>query len=158
MSDAVDVIALEEGLGQRIAVLRRYRRMLELQRDRLQEYLALIDTREQAVRAGDVDSLERYAQAEQGVVKGIMAVQRCIEPLAELYRQAAPEGSPDIDELHGRLEALRGRILERNAESVGLLKDQMDRLKAEIGSLRVPAARRSVYAGTPEPQLLNVVG
>jgi hypothetical protein len=158
MSDAVDVIALEEGLGQRIAVLRRYRRMLELQRERLQEYLSLIDTREQAVRTGDVESLERYAQAEQGVVKGIMAVQRCIEPLAELYRQAAPEGSPDIDDLQGRLEALRGRILERNAESVGLLKEQMDRLKAEIGSLRVPSSRRSVYAGNPEPQLLNVVG
>ena len=104
MSDAVDVFALEEELDQRIAVLRRYRRMLELQRERLQEYLALIDTREQAVRAGDVDSLEQYTQAEQGVIKGIMAVQRCLDPLADLYRQAAPEGSPDIDELHVRLK------------------------------------------------------
>lgn len=158
MGDAVDFMALEDGLDQRIAVLRRYRRMLELQRERLQDYLALIDTRERAVRAGDVDSLEQYTQAEQGVIKGIMAVQRCLEPLADMYRQAAPEGSPDIDELHERLEGLRRKILARNEESLGLLKGQMDQIRTEITGLRVPGAKRSVYAAVAEPQLLNVLG
>ena len=158
MSDAVDIFAVEESLDQRIAVLRRYRRMLELQRERLQDYLVLIDTRENAVKAGDVDSLEQYTQAEQGVIKGIMAVQRCLEPLADLYRQAAPEGSPDIDELHVRLEGLRQKIIDRNEESMGLLKGQMDQLRLEINTIRVPRTMRSVYAQAAAPQLLNVMG
>ena len=158
MSDAVDIFALDEALDQRIAILRRYRRMLELQRERLQDYLSLIDTREEAVRNGDVDRLGAYAQSEQDVVKGIMAVQKCLEPLAALYRKAAPEGSPDIDELHGRLEHLRGTILARNEESMGLLKGHMEQLRQEIKSLKLPQDRRSVYAAAAEPQLLNVVG
>ena len=68
MSTAVDMVAREADLDQRIAILRRYRRMLELQRSHLQEYLALIDTRETAVRTGDVDKLENYTQLEQGVI------------------------------------------------------------------------------------------
>ncbi len=158
MSDAVNIFQIEEELDQRIAVLRRYRRMLELQRDRLQDYLSLIDNREQAVQAGDVDRLAEYTQAEQGVVKGIMAIQKCLEPLAEMYRRAAPEGSPDIDELQGRLEGLRHRILARNEESMGMLKGQMDQLRHEITSLRIPRHAKSVFARSTEPQLLNVVG
>jgi len=158
MADVLDLYEFDEQLTKRITVLRRYRRMLELQRDRLQGYLHLIDQREDAIHLGDVNRLETYTQQEQQVLKGVMAVQRCLEPLAVMYRDAEPEGSPDIDELHDRLEALRLKILARNAESRSVLKMHMENLRQEISHLKIPRAPVAVFANAAMPQLVNVVG
>jgi len=139
MADFSDTLVMDEALSQRIAVLRRYRQMLELQRSRLQDYLDLLDTREAAVRRDDFDGLEAYTFLEAQVIKGIMDAQQCLEPLAVMYRQMVPEGSQDIDELQTRLESLRQKVLIRNEESRALLKRQMASLKSEIPSL---SARR----------------
>lgn len=158
MGDYGDSLVLDGEVAQRVAVLRRYRELLELQRGRLQDYLELLDTREAAVKRGDFDGLEQYTQMEQRVIKGIMEAQRCVEPLAELYRAAVPEGSRDIDELRQRLEGLRQKVLARNEEGRRLLQGHMAVLRAEIDSLRLPPDTRSVYARPAAPSLVDIEG
>ena len=149
---------LDAELSERIAVLRRYRRMLELQRSRLQDYLDLLDTREASVKRGDFDGLETYTLLEQQVIKGIMDVQACIEPLADMYIRMMPEGSQDIEELKSRLESLRQKVLIRNAEGRAILKQHMSKLKTEIDGLRIPQSTASVYVRSAVPQMVDLKG
>lgn len=157
MGASLDIPQAERDLDERIAVLRRYRRMLEMQRERLQDYLVLLDTREIAVKEGNYLALEEYTVKEQHVIKGILAVQKCLKPLAEMYQKALPEGSRDIDELTSRLENLRQKVLVRNEESRALLKSHALNLKTELDSLKIPRSTKSVFAQNPEPRLIDVM-
>ena len=158
MSAAVDVIAMERELDERIALLRRYRRMLELQRQRLQAYMELLDTREKVIASGDYSGLEEYTAREQQVVKGIIAVQQCIEPLAVMYKNAMPEGSQDVDELRERLEHLRLKVLDRNQESREILKHHLEELRTQIADLNIPKMPNSPYANSEPPRMIDIQG
>lgn len=157
MGPALDIPVLERELDQRIAILRRYRKMLELQRQRFQDYLTLLDVREQAVKESAYEKLEDYAVQEQQVIKGILAVQKCIKPLAELYKKVVPEGAPEIDELSRRLKSLHKKVLARNEESRDILKVQADLLKAELNKIQTKGKRSSLY-NVPEPRILDIQG
>lgn len=158
MGDFAGALNLDAELSERIAVLRRYRQMLELQRSRLQDYLNLLDTREAALKRSDFDGLETYTLLEQQVIKGIMDVQHCIDPLADMYIRLIPEGSQDIDELQLRLENLRQKVMLRNAEGRAILKQHMSALKTEIDSLRIPYNASSVYVRAAAPQMVDIKG
>lgn len=158
MSTAYDVITLDRELDERIALLRRYRRMLELQRERLQVYMELLDTREAAVKAGDYSGLEEYTAREQQVVKGIVSVQQCIEPLAIMYKSAVPEGSPDVEELRDRLEHLRQKVLERNEESRAILKTHAEELRTQIAGLSFPPRPKSPFSGSEGARMIDIQG
>lgn len=157
MDTGVDIREKEQELDQRIALLRRYRRMMELQRERFQDYLDLLDTREAAIRSNSYESLEDYAVREQQVVKGIMSVQDCLQPLAEMYVRIFPEGSPDIDELVTRLDSLKHKVLARNAESLAFLKAQARKLKDELASVKQKTGPLPVF-GAEKPVLVDIQG
>jgi len=146
-----------ESLDQRIAVLQRYRRMLELQRDRLGQYLQVIDARELAVASGDFDGLEEYSCQEQEAVRGLLAVQDCLAPLQKMYQSLIPGGAPEIADLEQRLERLRQEILKRNAESRNLLRAHADALKLELGKIRAVQAPAAVFSQAASSKLLNVM-
>lgn len=148
MSGAVP--GTEAELDRTIAILRRYRKLMESQRQGLQEYLGLLDARDRAVAEGRLEFLEEYARREQQVIQGIVSLQKCLEPLAEMYVRAVPGGSPDMDELAEGLERLRCKALARNGESLTMLRGHADRLRKELDGLRA----RRVPAGSPVASLM----
>lgn len=156
MADSFDYGAAMEDLDQRVAVLRRYRRMLDLQKERLSSYLEVVDSREAALNSGAFEDFETYTVLEQEAVKGIQTVQRCLEPLKQLYLELHPEGSPDIAQLEDRLERLRLEVLRRNEQSRSALKTYAATLRTEITKLRARQAPVSIFAGAGGGSLIDV--
>ena len=71
----------QEELSQRVAVLRRFRELLQRQRDKFSQYLQLLEHQKGDIESGDVDALVSHVELEQGIVSEIFAVQKVIDPL-----------------------------------------------------------------------------
>ena len=156
MADTFDYGRAMEEIDQRVAVLRRYRSMLDLQKEKLSSYLHVVDSREAALAQGTFDDFETYTVLEQEAVKGIQTVQRCLAPLKLLYLELHPEGSPDIASMEDRLERLRQEVLRRNEESRMALKTYAASLKLEISKLRSTTVPQSLFASTRSGSLIDV--
>lgn len=150
----------QEELSQRVAVLRRFRELLQRQRDKFSQYLQLLEHQKGDIESGDVDALVSHVELEQGIVSEIFAVQKVIDPLETMYRAAYKGSEPEgIGELRGTLDMLREEVTTRNAENRALLKQRMEMLRHEVMSVNNPyARRRSVYAAAPEPTTLDIKG
>ncbi len=149
-----------EELDQRVAVLRRFRELLVRQRDKFNDYMALLERQRSDIEKGDVDALVTHVEVEQGIVSEIFAVQKVIEPLEDMYRAAYAGTEPEgVAELKSTLSTLKDEVVTRNAENRALLKQRMDMLRHEIMTVSNPyAKRRSVYSSAAEPSALDIKG
>ena len=147
-------------LEERKALLRRFRELLQKQRDKFHTYLEVLDHQKADIETGDVDALVAHVEIEQGIVGEIFAFQKVIEPLEDLYRAAYPSASEDdIPALKSTLEDLKTEVVERNTENRKLLKQRMEMLRHEIMSVNNPySKRKSIYADAGEASLLDLKG
>lgn len=150
----------KEELNQRVLVLKRFRELLVRQRNKFNDYMALVERQRSDIQNGDVDALVRHVEVEQGIVADIFAVQKVIDPLEDMYRAAYSGAEPDgIAELRSTLDELKDEIVVRNAQNRALLKQRMDMLRHEIMSINNPyAKRKSVYTSSAEPTALDIEG
>ncbi len=150
----------KEELGERVAVLKRFRELLVRQRDKFSDYMSVLDHQRSDIEKGDVDALVAHVDLEQGIVSEIFSVQKVIEPLEDMYRAVYSGVEPDgVAELRSTLAELKDEVVVRNAENRALLKQRMDMLRHEIMSVNNPyAKRKSVYASAAEPTALDIKG
>lgn len=150
----------QEALEERKALLRRFRELLQKQRDKFQNYLQVLEHQKTDIESGDVDALVAHVEMEQGIVGEIYAFQKVIDPMEDLYRAAYPSAAEDdIPALKSTLSDLREEVARRNADNRKILKQRMEMLRSEIMSVNNPyAKRRSVYADSGEASLLDLKG
>jgi len=152
------------GLAGRVAVLKRFRRLLLQQRDRFNGYADLLERQEAAIASGSGDSILAHAELESRIVEDIFAIQRVIDPLEEMYRAVARPGSGDdgIPELKVSLDRMRDHVREHSEKNRRLLSRRMDGLRAELDVLKdnpfLRSARRQGYSGGVTASLLDMEG
>lgn len=146
----------EDEIRQRVNLLKRFRGMLEIQRDRFRDYLNVLEVQEHAIVEGDAEALELQASMEQQIVREILSVQKVIKPLEGMYGRMYPGKKPEITRLQSSLQHLQSQVLERNRLNREMLAKQRDELKEKIQSLRLPKGRKSVYAGNRTPSMVDL--
>jgi hypothetical protein len=154
-----------EELRRRRGTLERLGEMLRTQRDRLQDYLALLDNQQAAILRSDTGVLLSYVELEESMVKDILNLQKVIEPLERLRRDLAGFGVPaeaetELGALKAAVERLGKEAAANAARNRGLLAGRMAEISAEIKSLRgnPHAARRSIYAEDNAPRMIDIEG
>lgn len=150
----------DAALEERKALLRRFRELLQKQREKFNHYLDVLDHEKADIETGDVDALVAHVEMEQGIVSEIYSFQKVIDPMEDLYRAVYPSAAEDdIPALKSTLEDLRSEVVTRNADNRKLLKQRMEMLRGEIMSVNNPyAKRRSVYADSGNASLLDIKG
>lgn len=147
-------------LNQRVSVLKRFRELLVRQRDKFRSYLDVLERQKSDIETGEVDDLVAHVEAEQSIVAEIFAVQKVIDPLEDMYREAYKGAQPDgVDELKSTLAQLKDEVVAKNAENRALLKQRMEMLRHQIMQINNPyAKKKSVYAEPAEPRNLDIRG
>jgi Ca2+-binding EF-hand superfamily protein len=152
-----------EELTQRVAVLKRFRELLQAQRDRFREYLNVLDKQQGLIERGDTEALLAHVELEEHILRDIFNIQKVILPLEDLYHTLTDQGSSADEEtvsLKAALEGLRREAAARSERNRELLSGRMAEIRQEIKSLRGNpyAARRSIYADTLSPSLIDIQG
>lgn len=135
-------------VDERVAILKRFRQLLEEQRTKFREYLGILERQEAVIGSGDVDSIVRHTEVEQSIVSEIHTIQKVINPLEDMYREINPTADDsEIPRLQTDLARLKEDVLAQNEKNRELLKSHMTLLRKKVVSLRNPYANReSVYA------------
>ena len=144
----------QQELDERIAILRRFRTLLEQQRTKFQEYLHVLELQERTISEADAVALLAHTQLETQIVEGIGSLQKVIVPMQRLYTASRastynPAEAVPIEKLQQDLSHLQSQVLAQNARNRSLLKTQMAGVQEQLSLMQVNnpyRARQSVYA------------
>jgi hypothetical protein len=157
----------QKELGQRVAVLKRFKELLKAQRDRFSAYLDSLDRQKDVIVQGTADDLLRHVELEEKILADIFSIQKVIDPLEKMYYAAGNfpgatgAKTPAVDEvsdLRSALEGLKSEAVVRSERNKELLSRRMTEIRSEIKSLRSnPYARRG-QASSVAPTQIDIRG
>ena len=145
-----------ETIEHNVAVLRRLREMLARQREKLGEYLRLLECQGDSIEKGDTARLLEQVSMEKSLIADVFTLKKVIEPLESLYEACYPAGSEStVPRLQQALETMGTEIMVRNARNRQRLRQRMEEIRGEITSLR--AWPRAASTFTPAaPSLIDI--
>ena len=147
----------QEELNERVAILRRFKSLLEEQRGKFREYLTVLEKQQDSITSENPESLLAHTELEQQVVKNIANLQKVIVPMSKMYKANAGNDA-SIQKIQNELSDLQDKVLKQNAINRDLLKVHIEQLRAQIAGFKNPyKANRSVYANLQTPTVATMV-
>ena len=163
-------------LSQRVAVIKRFKELLQAQRDRFQAYLNALDKQLDVIQTGSTDDLLRHVELEEKIVEDIFSIQKVIDPLEKMYQSAReeipagitlPSGSKadktqsaeeEVSGLKEALDGLKAEAVIRSERNRELLAKRMAELRSEIKTLKRNVYAKRRFDNTPPPSLVDLKG
>lgn len=137
-------------IDERTAILRRFRSLLEQQREKFREYLRVLESQSKVIENEDTDSLLAHTELEQQIASHIISLQKVIKPMELMYQERVQSGdadAEDIPHLQADLNNLQQQVLERNQANRNLLKVHIGQIKERLSTVTNPYRHsKSVYA------------
>lgn len=137
----------------RVAVLRRFRSLLEQQRAKFQEYLLVLEKQQEGIENENTEAIARHTELEQQIVSNITTLQRVIKPMEALYVSHGAfltdglEDEQEIPKLKTDLDKLQKQVLAMNEKNRILLSARMSQVRTRMENFRNPyRTNRSIYA------------
>ena len=145
-------------LSRRVAVIKRFKALLQAQRDRFQVYLDTLDRQKDTIQTGSADDLLRHVELEEHIVADIFSIQKVIDPLEKMYHPVSDQ-EDEVAGLKNALESLKAEAVVRSQQNRDLLSKRMAEIRSEIKSLRSnPYNRRRSGFDTPQPTQVDIRG
>lgn len=141
----------QEELDERVALLKKFRNLLEQQRSKFQEYLTVLEKQQESITSENPESLLAHTELEQQVVKNIANLQKVIVPMSKMYQSAGlplnSEENNSIDEIQDELSSLQDKVLKQNQINRDLLRVHISQIQTQIQNFKNPYKyQKSVYA------------
>ena len=141
----------QEELNERVALLKKFRGLLEQQRAKFQEYLNVLEKQQDSISTENPDALLAHTELEQQIVKNLTNLQKVIVPMSKMYNAVSPVSKESDDiaiaKLQNDLSDLQDKVLKQNEINRDLLRVHIDHLKGQINNFKNPYRNlSSVYA------------
>ena len=141
----------QQELEERVALLRKFRGLLEQQRNKFQEYLTVLEKQQNSITSENPETLIAHTELEQQVVKNIANLQKVIIPMAKMYKASVPMAHTDeelsINKIQNELNDLQSKVLKQNEINRDQLRGHIESIRAQIQNVKNPYKNaRSVYA------------
>ena len=153
----------QEELNERVALLRRFRSLLEEQRGKFREYLTVLEKQQDSITSENPENLLAHTELEQQVVKSIASLQKVIVPMSKMYSSKTANISPEAEEaeikkIQNDLSDLQDKVLKQNAINRDLLRVHIEQLRSQIANFKNPYKNnRSVYANVQQHAVATMV-
>ncbi|MDR2304306.1 MAG: flagellar biosynthesis protein FlgN [Treponema sp.] len=159
-----------EELSRRIIVVKRFRALLQEQRDHFRSYLEVLDRQKDVIEKGSTESLLNHVELEEKIVADIFAIQKVIDPLEKMYQAVVSDynrtetfhtqENTGVPALKAALESLKTEAAVRSGENRELLSKRMEEIRDEIKILRGNPylQKRPVYGSIDTASLIDIRG
>ncbi len=147
----------QEQIEERVAILKRFKELLQQQRNKFQEYLNVLEKQHTKIQMDDTDAVMAHAELETQIVANLSSLQKVIAPMQDMYNAVvAGPGIPDTEEnsvlkMQKSLAELQHKVLRQNEKNRSLLKLHMEQIKGQLSTMQAMNPYRgksSVYADT----------
>ena len=133
-------------IDQRVAVLKRFKALLQEQRKKFSDYLVVLETQERSINEENIDALVHHTELEQSIIGDIFTIQKVIDPIEEMYRLGMPDkDDTEVVRLKSDLNKLQSQVIDQNQKNRELLQSRMADLRQEMISIK-PDSRYSKQA------------
>ena len=152
----------DKELEERVAIVRRFKSLLEQQRQKFKEYLNVLELQEGKIEEEDVYAIRSHEELGNQIVKNISELQRVIVPMQQLYtstRAASynPKEAVPIEQIQSELEQLQRKVLTQNERNRELLNVHLADVRRRLSSLQNPyKSLQSIYAEKSPSTLINI--
>jgi len=145
----------QEQLDERIAILKRFKTLLQQQRNKFQEYLNVLEHQQSKIELDDGDALVAHAELETQIVANIASLQKVIVPMQDMYNAVAVgPGIPvtegmSVEKMQSDLADLQKKVLVQNEKNRNLLKAHIAQIKSQLTTMNTMnpyRGRSSIYA------------
>lgn len=139
-----------EELEERVALLKKFRSLLEQQRNKFNEYLTVLEKQQDSITDENPENLLAHTELEQEVVKNLANLQKVIVPMRKMYQDAniaQNQETESIEKIQNELSILQDKVLKQNEINRDLLRVHLEQIKTQIQNFKNPYKNtRSVYA------------
>ena len=140
-------------IDERVAILKRFRTLLEEQRNKFREYLLVLEKQENKISEEDGDAVVAHADLETNILKNIAGLQKVILPMQAMYNtvvnQVSAEENASVLKVQKDLAAIQQKVLAQNEKNQALLRAHINQIRAQLTALTENnpyRGRRSIYA------------
>ncbi len=148
---------MEENLSQeefleRVAILKRFRTLLEQQRTKFREYLQVLEAQEKKISEENAEVLLNQTKLGEQIMHSIGSLQKVIVPMQDLYTKSKaatynPQDAVPIEKLQYDLTVLQSKVQAQNLRNQQLLRTHMQDIQQALGTMHNPyRSRQSIYA------------
>ena len=124
-------------IDQRVAVLKRFKALLQEQRKNFSDYLVVLETQERSIHEENIDALVHHTELEQSIIGDIFTIQKVIDPIEEMYRLGMPDkDDTEVVRLKSDLNKLQFQVIDQNQKNRELLQSRMADLRQEMISIK----------------------
>lgn len=144
----------KEELEERVSILRKFKALLEQQRNKFREYLTVLEKQEASIKSENPELLLAHTELEQQVVKNLSSLQKVIIPMSKMYKNlnisSGNEDSQSIKEIQNELTSLQNKVLEQNKINRDLLRVHIESIKMQIQNFKNPYKNLRTVYGQPQ--------
>lgn len=139
----------EQELEERIAIIRKFKLLLEKQRSKFKDYLTVLEKQQDSISEENIENLLIHTELETEIVKNIQNLQKVIVPMSKLYNSSSLDTKEDdsIKNIKDELDDLQDKVLKQNEINRNLLRIHIDQIRTNIQNFKNPYKNASsVYA------------
>ena len=141
----------QQELDERVALLRKFRSLLEQQRNKFREYLTVLEKQQDSIAKENPENLIAHTELEQQVVRNIANLQKVIVPMSKMYKASVPMAhtaeDSNIAKIQNELNDLQTKVLKQNQINRDLLREHIESIRTQIQNFKNPYKNiKSVYA------------
>ena len=108
----------QEELNERVAILKRFRSLLEQQRNKFREYLTVLEKQQDSINDENTEKLLAHTEIEQQVVQNLSNLQKVIVPMTKMYNsingKTDAQEDQEISRIQNELSDLQEKVLKQN--------------------------------------------
>lgn len=137
----------EQELEERVALLKRFKSLLESQRSKFRDYLNVLENQSKFIKEGNFDAVQSHTELENQILSQLSGMEKVIQPLEKMYRDAYPQEHGEIPVLKTDLKKLRDKVQQQNKLNRDLIEQQLLTMKNQIQTFQNPYSRgKNIYA------------
>ncbi len=123
----------DEELEMRVSVLRRFKALLQEQRDKFSEYLFVLEKQEMSIVKNNIEAVMQHTELENNIIQNILDIQKVIEPIEKMYYISNPKDE-NVLRLKDDLEKLQASVQRQNNKNRLILAEKMESVRQEISN------------------------
>ena len=120
-------------LQMRVCVLKRFKSLLQEQRDKFSEYLYVLEKQELSIVQNNIEAVMQHTELENNIIQNILNIQKVIEPIEKIYYLSNPEDK-GVLQLKNELVRLQESVQKQNEKNRLILDEKMVTVRNEISN------------------------
>ena len=114
---------------------KKIRENLVAQKQRLTDYLKVLDHESVDISEKDADKLQAHVKLESNIVSELNAFKKVLDPLEVMYQQTVDNNDDSLDDLRAGIMSITRKVQEKSDENKKMLDSVLAEMQSQINTL-----------------------